>query len=320
MQFFKPNDLDSACLRNIECSKHRKKIVYDWLRKCSERKSQIPLNFLLATSLALKISGLESCLNLTFTFTKYANKFGIHFHFQSTKTTTARTFPHMKRSPNFTPGQGSSDPSSSSGKIEISPFAPIPTRPISSNPISFSLACRPSGVGRNELKRRLLELDPSKYGTTIPYTSRPMRPGEVDGKDYWFVTRERMEEEIGQGKFIEFGEYKGNLYGTASASVRAVMEGGQVAVLNPHSQAIKMLRTVEFKPFIIYIKPPEFEVLKQSRHNAFAKSTFDETSSRAFNVRNGSRCSLLVSPSFPFSLFPVGAACLLSFLISVERQ
>lgn len=116
-------------------------------------------------------------------------------------------------------------------------------------------------------------------------TSRPQRPAETNGKDYYFVTRDKMEEEIQAGKFIEFGEYKGNLYGTASESVRSIINTGFVCVLNPHSQALKMLRTCEFKPYIIFIKPPEFEVLKQSRHNAYAKSTFDESNSRAFNVR-----------------------------------
>ncbi|XP_021956752.1 MAGUK p55 subfamily member 7 isoform X3 [Folsomia candida] len=142
----------------------------------------------------------------------------------------------------------------------------------------------PPGVGRNELKRRLTDLDNNKYNTTIPFTSRPQRPGETNGKDYCFVTREKMEEDIQSGRFIEFGEYKGNLYGTACETVRSVINAGQVCVLNPHSQALKMLRTPEFKPYIIYVKPPpEFEVLKQSRHNYNAKSTFDESNSRAFN-------------------------------------
>lgn len=141
----------------------------------------------------------------------------------------------------------------------------------------------PPGVGRNELKRRLLDLDPTKYNTTIPFTSRSQRPGEVDGKDYWFVTRDKMEEDIQAGRFIEFGEYKGNLYGTACETVRSVINSGQVCVLNPHSQALKMLRTPEFKPYIIYIQPPEYEVLSNTRHKAFAKSTFDESNSRAFN-------------------------------------
>lgn len=140
----------------------------------------------------------------------------------------------------------------------------------------------PPGVGRNELKRRLLALDPEKYKTTIPYTSRMMRPGEINGKEYYFVTREKMEEDVEAGKFIEFGEYKGNLYGTSAESVESLVNAGYVCILNPHYQALKMLRIPQLKPYIVYIKPPSFEVLKETRHGAFARSTFDENNSRGF--------------------------------------
>ncbi|KAK6627468.1 hypothetical protein RUM44_009945 [Polyplax serrata] len=140
----------------------------------------------------------------------------------------------------------------------------------------------PPGIGRNELKRRLIATDVEKYKTPIPYTSRSVRPGEVNGREYNFVTREEMEKEIENGKLIEFGEYKGNLYGTSSESVKSLVNAGYVCLLNPHYQALKMLRTPQLKPFIIYIKPPSFEELKETRTNAHARSTFDETNSRGF--------------------------------------
>ncbi|OAD59605.1 MAGUK p55 subfamily member 7 [Eufriesea mexicana] len=140
----------------------------------------------------------------------------------------------------------------------------------------------PPGVGRNELKRRLMATDPDKYKTPVPYTSRPPRPGEVNGKEYHFVSREKMEEEIEAGKFIEYGEYKGNLYGTNSESVSSLINAGYVCLLNPHYQALKMLRTPQTKPYVIYIKPPRFEILKETRNDARARSTFDESNSRGF--------------------------------------
>lgn len=57
-------------------------------------------------------------------------------------------------------------------------------------------------------------------------TSRPQKQGEQNGKEYIFVTRERMEQDIAAGKFIEFGEYKGNLYGTSSESVETIVNAG----------------------------------------------------------------------------------------------
>ncbi|XP_071559855.1 MAGUK p55 subfamily member 7 isoform X4 [Temnothorax nylanderi] len=140
----------------------------------------------------------------------------------------------------------------------------------------------PPGVGRNELKRRLMATDAEKYKTPVPYTSRPPRPGEVNGNEYHFVTREKMEEDLEAGKFIEYGEFKGNLYGTSSESVSSLVNAGYVCLLNPHYQALKMLRTPQLRPYVIYVKPPTFEVLKETRNEARARSTFDENNSRGF--------------------------------------
>ncbi|XP_011497990.1 PREDICTED: MAGUK p55 subfamily member 7 isoform X3 [Ceratosolen solmsi marchali] len=140
----------------------------------------------------------------------------------------------------------------------------------------------PPGVGRNELKRRLMAIDPEKYRTPVPYTSRSPRPGEVDGKEYFFVSRAQMEEDISNGKFIEYGEYKGNLYGTSAESVTSLVNASYVCILSPHYQALKMIRTSKLKPYVIYIKPPRFEIFKDTRNESRARSTFDETNSRGF--------------------------------------
>ncbi|CAB4065526.1 MAGUK p55 subfamily member 4,MAGUK p55 subfamily member 7 [Lepeophtheirus salmonis] len=140
----------------------------------------------------------------------------------------------------------------------------------------------PPGVGRNELKRRIIALDPDRHKATVPHTSRPKKPGEVHGTDYYFTTRDQMQVDINLGKFIEHGEYRGNLYGTSTDGIRDLIHAGIQPIICPHYQALKMLRTAELKPFIIYIEAPPFERLKETRHQAYARSTFDETSSRAF--------------------------------------
>merc|ERR1719270_1475280 len=140
----------------------------------------------------------------------------------------------------------------------------------------------PPGVGRNELKRRLIALDPERYKATVPHTSRPKKPTETDGVDYFFSPREQMQLDIETGKFLEHGEFRGNLYGTSVDSIKELIGAGYQPILSPHYQALKMLRTPELKPYIIYIKPPSFEVLKETRHQAYARSTFDETNSRSF--------------------------------------
>lgn len=119
-----------------------------------------------------------------------------------------------------------------------------------------------------------------------PDTTRPIRTGEVAGREYLFVSRDKMDADIGAGKFIENGEYKGHLYGTSTESVRAIFNAGCVCVLAPHYQAIKTLRTPQLKPYIVHVKPPPtFERLKASRTATRARSTFDETNSRGFTVR-----------------------------------
>ncbi|EDW08296.1 MAGUK p55 subfamily member 7 isoform X3 [Drosophila mojavensis] len=138
------------------------------------------------------------------------------------------------------------------------------------------------GVGRNELRRRLIARDPEKFRSPVPYTTRPMRPGEVPGREYIFVARDKMEADIEAGKFVEHGEYKGHLYGTSAESVKSIVNAGCVCVLSPHYQAIKTLRTPQLKPFLIHIKPPELSVLKATRTEARAKSTFDEANARSF--------------------------------------
>lgn len=111
-----------------------------------------------------------------------------------------------------------------------------------------------------------------------------MRSGEVPGREYLFVSREKMEADILAGKFIEHGEFRGHLYGTSADSVKSIINASAVCLMNPHYQAIKALRTPQLKPYIIHIKPPAFDELKMSRVKSKAISSHDETSSRGFTV------------------------------------
>lgn len=111
-----------------------------------------------------------------------------------------------------------------------------------------------------------------------------MRNDEIPGREYLFISREKMEADIAAGKFIEHGEFRGHLYGTSSDSVKSIMNGGAVCIMNPHYQAIKALRTPQLKPYIIHIKPPLFDDLKLTRNSQKAVSSHDEASSRGFTV------------------------------------
>ncbi|XP_062846242.1 MAGUK p55 subfamily member 6b [Trichomycterus rosablanca] len=118
------------------------------------------------------------------------------------------------------------------------------------------------GVGRRSLKNRIMVLHPNRYGTTVPFTSRRPREDERDGQTYQFVTRMEMEIDIKASRFLEHGEYDGNLYGTKISSIHEVVNTGRTCILDINPQALKVLRTAEFIPYVVFIAAPEFEMLK----------------------------------------------------------
>ncbi|XP_023658338.1 MAGUK p55 subfamily member 6a isoform X2 [Paramormyrops kingsleyae] len=118
------------------------------------------------------------------------------------------------------------------------------------------------GVGRRSLKNRLMILNPSRFGTTVPFTSRSPREDERDGQSYRFVTRTEMEADIKAGRYLEHGEYDGNLYGTKMDSIHGVVSSGQTCILDVNPQALKVLKTAEFMPFVVFIAAPELETLR----------------------------------------------------------
>ena len=91
------------------------------------------------------------------------------------------------------------------------------------------------GIGRRSIKNRLIQMMPGEYGAPTPNTSRPMRDGEVDGKNYHFLRREEMEADIKAGKYLEYGELNRNYYGTSFAALRAVMETRKICIIDPKS-------------------------------------------------------------------------------------
>ncbi|CAD5215902.1 unnamed protein product [Bursaphelenchus okinawaensis] len=132
-------------------------------------------------------------------------------------------------------------------------------------------------VGRSTLKSRLIASNPLKYASPVPHTSRPPRPNERHGVDYYFVTRAQMENWIATGNFVEYGELNHNLYGTMDQAVFQLMRQGKVPVICAHPLSLRLLRSALFKPVIVFIEPPHFSLLKQTRLKCRAKSSFTQT-------------------------------------------
>ncbi|XP_059503076.1 MAGUK p55 subfamily member 4 isoform X2 [Stegostoma tigrinum] len=123
----------------------------------------------------------------------------------------------------------------------------------------------PSGVGVNELRRRLIESDPHLFQSPVPHTTRPPLSYEEDGREYYFVSKETFEAMALSHRFLEYGEYKGHLYGTSREAVRLILDLGLICVIDLEPQRIPEARTKELKPFIIFIKPPSVRRLQQTR-------------------------------------------------------
>ncbi|XP_026283013.2 protein PALS2 [Frankliniella occidentalis] len=142
------------------------------------------------------------------------------------------------------------------------------------------------GVGRRTLKNRLINSNTDKFGTIMPYTSRPQRDYEDNGKCYWFVDRETIESDIRNHKYLEYGEHKGHIYGTTLDSIREVINDGKMCVLDCSPAALKILHnSSEFMPYVIFIAAPGMEQLK-TLHNYGRGSRnvmFDRQSSIRFS-------------------------------------
>ncbi|XP_028271283.1 disks large homolog 3 isoform X1 [Parambassis ranga] len=120
------------------------------------------------------------------------------------------------------------------------------------------------GPMKDRVNDDLISEFPHKFGSCVPHTTRPRRENEIDGQDYHFVgSREQMEKDIQDNKFIEAGQFNENLYGTSILSVRTVAERGKHCILDVSGNAIKRLQQAQLYPIAIFIKPKSIEALME---------------------------------------------------------
>ncbi|XP_075876164.1 disks large homolog 2 isoform X10 [Nelusetta ayraudi] len=135
------------------------------------------------------------------------------------------------------------------------------------------------GPMKDRINDDLISEFPDKFGSCVPHTTRPKRDYEVDGRDYHFVmSREQMEKDIQEHKFIEAGQYNDNLYGTSVQSVKYVAERGKHCILDVSGNAIKRLQVAQLYPIAIFIKPKSIDSLMDINKRLTedqAKKTFD---------------------------------------------
>ncbi|XP_076582797.1 guanylate kinase 1b isoform X2 [Chaetodon auriga] len=121
----------------------------------------------------------------------------------------------------------------------------------------------PSGAGKSTLLKRLMKEHEGVFGFSVSHTTRNPRPGEEDGKDYHFTTKEAMQEGIDKGDFIENAEFSGNMYGTSKAAIEDVQAQNLICILDVDIQGVKRIKETDLNPIYISIQPPSMDILEK---------------------------------------------------------
>lgn len=120
----------------------------------------------------------------------------------------------------------------------------------------------PSGVGKGTLKARLFEEFADRIAYSVSATTRGPREGEVDGKDYFFISRQEFERRVKNNEFLEHAEFAGNCYGTPRAYVEKLLDSGMNVVLEIDVQgALQVMKSMP-ECVSVFILPPSFEELE----------------------------------------------------------
>uniref|UniRef100_A0A3P8YQR5 MAGUK p55 scaffold protein 4 n=1 Tax=Esox lucius TaxID=8010 RepID=A0A3P8YQR5_ESOLU len=135
----------------------------------------------------------------------------------------------------------------------------------------------PSGVGVNELRRRLIQSNPGTFQGAVPHTTRAAKSCEESGREYHFINRELFENMVYNNRFLEYGEYRGHYYGTSLDAVKDILNSGRICLIDIEPHAIQSVRTHELKAYIIYVKPPTIDRMRTTRQNAQVTTNYYAT-------------------------------------------
>jgi guanylate kinase len=119
----------------------------------------------------------------------------------------------------------------------------------------------PSGAGKHTILERVLRDDP-QLEFAVSATSRTPRPGEVEGKDYYFLTREEFQRRVAAGEFVEWAEVHGNLYGKLREEIERRIRTGKDVILEVDVQGMRNLKASGLAPVTMFVVPPSLDVLE----------------------------------------------------------
>lgn len=121
----------------------------------------------------------------------------------------------------------------------------------------------PSGAGKLTLLNKVRESQAGSFVTTVSATTRAPRTGEVEGQDYYFLTREAFEAKRSSDEFVEWAEVHGNLYGTLYSELDRCLDTGKDVILELDVQGMESLKEIRHDVVTVFLMPPSLEVLEE---------------------------------------------------------
>ncbi|MBD2135733.1 guanylate kinase [Sphaerospermopsis sp. FACHB-1094] len=146
--------------------------------------------------------------------------------------------------------------------MQVLPIPSGATTPESPSLGKLIVLTGPSGVGKGTLMQKLLQLHPELY-YSVSATTRSPRPGEINGQNYYFITRSQFEKLVAQGEFLEWAEFAGNYYGTPRAAVLEQIQSGKLVILEIELEGARQIRDSYPNALSIFILPPSFAELEK---------------------------------------------------------
>ncbi|KAK4524354.1 hypothetical protein GAYE_SCF03G2254 [Galdieria yellowstonensis] len=133
----------------------------------------------------------------------------------------------------------------------------------------------PSGAGKSSIIQKLNKDYPDRIGFSVSHTTRPPRPGEQNGVEYYFVSEEKFKKMIENSEFIEYANVHGNYYGTSFQAVESVLNRGRLCVLDVDVQGCRSIRRRNMKAIIIFVSPPSLSELESRLRSRQTESEAD---------------------------------------------
>lgn len=154
----------------------------------------------------------------------------------------------------------------------------------------------PSGVGKSTVLRKMMD-GRENMAFSVSATTRAPRPGEVDGKDYFFITREEFDKMVEQGELLEHAEFVGNCYGTPRSQILQRLEQGITVVLDIEVQGAGQVKALMPEALTVFLAPPSLEALEQRLRGRGTESE-EKIRSRLETARK----ELLLAPTYDYTV------------------